>query len=260
MRFDTSNPAFLQAAGNRSFFMRMTTSVVNQEFYELSANGLVYIDSVKNGAKVRKTLINPNNEFVTIENDADTEIIVWGEVTRLIAGGDANTGLTSLDLSKNPALTELDCYDCPSLTSLDLSKNPALTELSCASCVGLTSLDLSKNLALTKLDCSKCTCLTSLDLSKNLALTRLSCGSNPSLTSLDLSNNTALTYLGSRSNTGLTSINGIAVNSEVSTSIASAITDATSVDGTVTLRQGDEFNQTIIDAAMDKGWGVQYYQ
>ena len=61
-------------------------------------------------------------------------------------------------------------------------------------------------------------------------------------------------------NSTLLTIDGIGVNEGVANNIAYAITEATSLDGTVTLRQGDGFNQIIINAAMDKGWDVQYYQ
>ncbi|MBR5690179.1 MAG: leucine-rich repeat domain-containing protein, partial [Prevotella sp.] len=57
--------------------------------------------------------------------------------------------LTSLDVSKNTALTYLDCTGpgtgggrCNELTSLDVSKNTALTDLRCSGNL-LTSLDLS---------------------------------------------------------------------------------------------------------------------
>ena len=80
--------------------------------------------------------------------------------------------LTSLDLSKNSALTELFCYD-NKLTSLDVSKNTALTVLSCHY-NQLTNLDVSKNTALTMLYCYD-NKLTSLDLTNNKALTTLWC-------------------------------------------------------------------------------------
>ena len=80
--------------------------------------------------------------------------------------------LTSLDLSKNSALTELFCYN-NKLTSLDVSKNTALTVLSCYY-NQLTSLDVSKNTALTMLYCYD-NKLTSLDLTNNKALTTLYC-------------------------------------------------------------------------------------
>ena len=110
-------------------------------------------------------------------------------LTRLSCG--ENHELTSLNVSKNTALTELECsYN--QLTSLDVSKNIALTKLAC-SFSQLTSLDVSKNTVLTSLDCFY-NQLISLDVSKNTALTRLECGSNQ-LTSLDVSQNTALQYL-----------------------------------------------------------------
>ena len=89
------------------------------------------------------------------------------------------------------ALKYLRGYD-NQLTSLDVSKNTALTKLFCGN-NQLTSFDVSKNTALTYLNCEY-NQLTSLDVSKNTALTELSCEFNK-LTSLDVSKNTALTYL-----------------------------------------------------------------
>ena len=102
-----------------------------------------------------------------------------------------NNQLTSLDVSKNTALTELYCT-FNLLTSLDVSKNAALTRLECVK-NQLTSLDVSKNTALTFLGCYY-NQLTSLDVSKNTALITLYCYDNQ-LTSLDVSKNTALTVL-----------------------------------------------------------------
>ncbi|WP_319001362.1 Ig-like domain-containing protein [Clostridium estertheticum] len=55
-----------------------------------------------------------------------------------------NTGLTTLDVSKNTALTYLNLY-ANKLTTLDVSKNTALTSLNCTD-NKLTTIDLSKNL------------------------------------------------------------------------------------------------------------------
>ena len=122
-------------------------------------------------------------------NTALTCLVCWGNE------------LTSLDLSRNTALTVLNCSD-NELTSLDLSRNTALTELWCSG-NQLTSLDVSKNTALEVLQCSG-NQLTSLDVSKNTALEVLQCSGNQ-LTSLDLSRNTALTEL-SCSDNQLTSL------------------------------------------------------
>ena len=99
--------------------------------------------------------------------------------------------LTTLDVSKNTALTELISFK-NQLTTLDVSKNTALTELRSFN-NQLTTLDVSKNKALTYLDCES-NQLTTLDVSKNKALTYLDCGDNE-LTTLDVSKNTALTRL-----------------------------------------------------------------
>ena len=99
--------------------------------------------------------------------------------------------LTTLDVSKNTALTELISFK-NQLTTLDVSKNTALTELRSFN-NQLTTLDVSKNTALTYLDCES-NQLTTLDVSKNKALTYLDCGDNE-LTTLDVSKNTALTRL-----------------------------------------------------------------
>jgi hypothetical protein len=100
--------------------------------------------------------------------------------------------LTSLDVSKNTALTNLSC-GLNQLTTLDVSNNTALTIY--LVCYGnqLTSLDVSKNTALEGLVCSN-NQFTSLDVSNNTSLIRLECGGNQ-LTSLNVSNNTSLVYL-----------------------------------------------------------------
>lgn len=102
-----------------------------------------------------------------------------------------NNELTSLDVSKNTALSILNCSH-NRLTSLNVSKNLALTDLS-LSYNKLTGLDVSKNTALTSLGCTNNN-LSGLDVSKNTALTFLSCGDNK-LTNLNVTQNTALITL-----------------------------------------------------------------
>ena len=113
-----------------------------------------------------------------------------------------NTGLTSLDVSQNPALEYLDC-GATGIMSLDVSQNPALKSLWCWH-VGLTSLDVSRNPALEILYCQS-TGLTSLDVSQNPALVALYCHYSTGLTSLDVSGNPALEVVQCQ-HTGLTSL------------------------------------------------------
>jgi len=144
-------------------------------------------------------------------------ITIYGENITLfncgfIYAGYRNNQITSLDVSKNTALTELYCEN-NQLEILYVSKNTALTTLYCSN-NQLEILDLSKNIALTFLYCnynqleildvSKNTALEGfqcynnkleiLDVSKNTALHNLECGYNP-LKILDVSKNTALTSL-----------------------------------------------------------------
>ncbi len=324
MKMNLNNPAFLQGASNvvgAGEYISFVDSTGNPRIHQLSAKGNVTIQSIYKGEPTIQTVTNPTNTGIQIQSDANTEVILFGKITKLHCqpAPIGYTHLTSIDVSHAKSLTYLDCeynqltslnvsantaltyLDCASnqltslnvsantaltclyceynqLTSLNVSANTALTELSCEynqltslnvsantaltylSCASnqLTSLNVSANTALTYLSCAS-NQLTSLNVSANTALTYLDCESNQ-LTSLNVSANTALTELSCESNSTLLTIDGIGVNNDVATSIATAITDATSVDGTVTLRQGDEFNQTIIDAAMDKGWDVQYYQ
>ena len=101
----------------------------------------------KSGKKVTYTL---KSQTVTIQ----------GDVTVFL---DSDNQLTTLDVSKNTALTTLDCSK-NQLTALDVSQNTALKWLSC-SYNQLTTLDVSKNTALTRLDCRK-NPLRALDVSK----------------------------------------------------------------------------------------------
>ncbi|WP_428230573.1 T9SS type A sorting domain-containing protein [Flavobacterium sp.] len=120
--------------------------------------------------------------------------------------------LTSVDVSKNTALKELDCR-WNSIATLNLSNNLALTKLNCYA-NKLTSLDVSKNINLTSLDCSSNE-ITTLDLSKNTKLSTINCFFNlltsltiptgNTLTNLSIGNN-KLTTLDISTNTSLKSL------------------------------------------------------
>ena len=97
--------------------------------------------------------------------------------------------LTSLDVSKNTALTEL--FVCGTgIKALDVSKNVNLVTLFVLENSGLKALDISNNTELKMLDASY-TGITSLNLSKNAALARLYVQST-GIKSLDISKNPLL--------------------------------------------------------------------
>jgi|GEM_PF-3468636 len=159
---------------------KMDLSFYNFYTYrELDIKNLKGIEYFKNLKELR--CINNSNltSLDLSKNTALTELICIG------------TKLTSLDLSNNTALTKLDCYE-NQLRSLDLGENKVLTELDCHG-NQLPSLDLSKNTALIELNCYN-NQLTNINLSENTALTELNCDKNQ-LPSLDLSKNTSLTEL-----------------------------------------------------------------
>ena len=118
--------------------------------------------------------------------------------------------ITSLNVSNNTVLEELDCTD-NNITELIIENNENLRRLDCWG-NQLGSLDVSKNTKLEELNCSynnipeliiennenlrslRCwgNQLGSLDVSKNTKLEELDCSYN-NITALDISNNSALT-------------------------------------------------------------------
>jgi Leucine-rich repeat (LRR) protein len=93
--------------------------------------------------------------------------------------------LTTIDLSKNVALTYIDLgYN--KLTNINVSNNIDLEELGLRSNM-LTSIDVTKNTKLRGLGCSS-NLITSLDLSNNTALVSLNCEMNK-LSKLDMTKN-----------------------------------------------------------------------
>ena len=108
-------------------------------------------------------------------------------------------GFTSLKgIAYFTSLKKLDCSNNFGLSELDVSKNTALTYLDCGY-TGITALDISNLTALTHLACNESK-MTALDVSKNTALTYLDCsdmntGNSDKLSVLDVTNNKELTYL-----------------------------------------------------------------
>ena len=159
-------------------------------------------------AQALTTLVIPNSVASSI-NDL-TGIEAFTQLTELDV---QYTNITSLDLSQNTLLVNLNCRN-NKLTSLNVSQNINLINLSCSS-NSLTSLDISQNNLLETLGCSYNN-LTSLDISQNNLLTALSCRDNQitnldvtkiidltllnvnnnNLTTFDVSKNVNLTYLG----------------------------------------------------------------
>ncbi|MBF4472894.1 T9SS type B sorting domain-containing protein [Flavobacterium sp. HJJ] len=99
------------------------------------------------------------------------------------------------DLTGIQDFLELQDLDCSNneLTSLNMSKNLALTTLNCSNNL-LSGLDISKNVNLSDFECSN-NKFTTLDVSNNLNLVLFFCDFNYNLKTLDVSNNLKLKIL-----------------------------------------------------------------
>ena len=251
--------AFLQAAGRAGKGEPVGKIILNTQFANpiinvISCTGEIKVSSIYNGEPLVETYSNLDNEKLSIQADANTQIVISGaEITACDIG--SNMDYTKISV-KNTSVTELYCADCEALTALDVSNNTALTQLDCNASHLLTALDASNNTALTTLYCTDCYSLTALDVSKNTALTELSCDSCYSLTALDVSKNTALTTLNCSGCKKLISISYPATNEDVSTAVAGAITNAGAADGTVYTDSDGAYYSTIATAATAKGWTI----
>ena len=159
--------------------------------FDTDKDGYLSVDEISNATSIS---ISGNRELTSLKG-----IEYFSELTDLRC---YNTGITSLDVTKNTELTYLDCGNTK-ITLLDVNNNTALTNLYCYN-TAITALDVSKNTALTSLDCMG-TAITTLDVSNNTALTTLKCYSNSQLLILDVSKNTELYYLDC-GETGITSL------------------------------------------------------
>ncbi len=113
------------------------------------------------------------NVYHNYSSASEHNITITGDnIEVLYCGGNQ---LTSLDVSRNAALTYLRC-DNNQLTTLGVNHNTALKELYCLD-NQLTTLDVSRNTALTYLDC-RWNQLTTLDISSKTPFTHLYCNGN----------------------------------------------------------------------------------
>ena len=155
-----------------------------------------------------------NGVLSASELAAVTEISVYNKSISSMKGVEHFTALkilscggsafSSLDLSKNKALTDLYCYSSSKLSGLSVGGLSALTCLDAENCTALKWLNCY-NCALTTLVVNGCTALESLDCSNNKltalnvdackALTNISAYDNYSLWELDLTGTPNLTYL-----------------------------------------------------------------
>ena len=176
----------ITVSGNGGVFEKTTGKTVTIKRNNLSRMSPIEVVSDHDGLFVQ--FEDENFKAYCVENfDSDGDGKVSYAEAKVVTNIDVcNKGISSLKgIESFTNLTYLSCFSNPfssssnQLTSLDVSKNTALTVLKCYS-NRLTSLDVSQNTALKQLWCSS-NQLTSLDVSKNTALELLYCNSNPTL-------------------------------------------------------------------------------
>lgn len=113
--------------------------------------------------------------WISITNTNCTDLTGIAYFTNLTMLNCSNNKLTRLDMSGNPALEKLFCYE-NNLESLDVTKNTKLSTLDCQQ-NKLKELNLENNKKLKVLNCSYNN-LTTLDVSHNVWLDTLECTNN----------------------------------------------------------------------------------
>ena len=159
------SPVFLQAAGRAGKGghvgkITLFTQFANPSISSISCTGEIKVSSIYNGEPLVETYSDLDGDALSIQADANTQIVISGTDITACEIGD-NIDYTKISV-KNTALMGLYCSYCYALTALDVSKNTALTTLYCEECYALTALDVSKNTALTNLNCENCTKLVSI--------------------------------------------------------------------------------------------------
>ncbi len=251
--------------GRKTPVIKFTSSTDDPYIQALSCNGTITIESTKDGQPVVETYKDLDLITVNIQADADTEVKISGYVIDLyFTAYDEDqedysgfTDLSSLDLSETNVLKALSVDYNSGLEELDVTHNTNLQTLIFGDMENLTGIDVSKNTKLTYLYCAYCEGITELNLAANTALQTLDCNSCTSITELNLAANTALQNLYCNSCTSLSDISYPATNSDVSTAIAGAITNANAADGTVYTDGEGAYYSTIADAATTKGWTIE---
>lgn len=172
----------------------------------------------KNGTEQTMSFDAGYSGYITPSADPNTDIICVGNIGSLYG------------LEKYETLT--------SLSSLTLFKADSLDEI------------LFPQLSVPYLE--------RIDLTGAPNMTSFDGAEFPNVTFIDVSKNKHLADMTHISCPVLNELRAVATNRVIADAIAYILSTSDVVDGVVYLNRGDEYNQTIIDAAMEKGWDVQY--
>lgn len=169
----------------------------NVTYLDVSFKGITNFGGLENFTNLTTLILNGNKiSSSTVDVSKNTKLITFACETM---------GISSIDVSNNPAIVSLSVMDNP-ITTVDTSKQPNLMIFG-GGYSNIKSLDFSNNPKLANVGVSQAK-LTKLDLSKNPSLMSVDIAFNPSLNSLNLANgnNASLTNVDARFNASLTCI------------------------------------------------------
>ena len=238
---------------------------------ELSCSGNIIIESIYNGETVEQKYKDLNHGRISVLSDIGEEIIIHGDLTELYVNNNeditsissSSFAITNLGINGCTGLNYFDISDCPNLLSIGANNYPlesialpdSLKSLTIDSAINLESIEFGSHIE--SVICPRCTKLTELNLSGRNNLYRLYCNGCDNVTSLFIDGTPRLIEPNFNSMESINTIKYGATNSDVSSAIAGAITNATAADGTVYTDSAADYYQTIADAATAKGWTIE---
>lgn len=239
MKFDiNNNPALMQAAGNtpKAQFVKLIFAGDNQQI-DIGSNTEFTIRSISNGIPVERTYPATeglNNTRIVTESDANTPIVIIGDLTRVVlyfgyamellyVNATTLQNLDRMDLAKlsenarvfiTDKVKNIEYLWCDYINFISTEKYPNLESLYISSCKNLTGIDISKS----------------------------------NISSIVISG-AHLNYIKARATTTY-EYDSVLYNLLNSSGI--------SATGLLVLQTGDPYNTQTAEAAIAKGWTVEY--
>lgn len=143
MKFDISNPAFLQSACADTETPITRFSVIStQQQVQMSCVGDIIVETFISGEATQTNYSDLENGVITLNTDGD--VVVHGKLTLLRCYPPyPHDQFTSIDITENRYIKRLTIIGSDSVTELDLKKNVGLRYLDVVHS-GLHTLDVSK--------------------------------------------------------------------------------------------------------------------
>lgn len=172
MKLNIQNPAFLQAACAKSNLGEeyvVFHCTEQSQGMKITASGDVIVIAISDGKKEKRTISNPTGTIVYFNNDANTDVYLYGAITKLdngFAGTYYGINIDGVNVDHAYSLenanlqnTKISSFSSSSkvLTSLALSDCYQLESVNLSGCTELSSLALQNSRKLSSVIASECT-------------------------------------------------------------------------------------------------------